>query len=49
MIAVGLLLAGAIAAAAIAGLVRVARSPEPVPFRFPTPVGHAGGAAGESG
>lgn len=37
VVIVGLLLAAAFAAAAIAGLFQVARTPEPGPFRFPTP------------
>lgn len=36
VLVVGLLLAGAFAAAAIAGLFNVARPPETGPYRFPT-------------
>ena len=42
VVVVGLLLAGAFAAAAIAGLFTVARPPAPEPFRFPTPGNNAG-------
>jgi hypothetical protein len=48
LIAAALLFAGACAVAAIAGLFRIARAPDPAPFRFPTPAlnaPHAGDRA----
>lgn len=44
VIVVGLLLAGAFAAAAIAGLFTVTRQPAAGPYRFPTPAANAGAA-----
>jgi len=44
VLVVSVVLAGALAAAAIAGLFTVANPPPPEPFRFPTP-GPAAGAA----
>ncbi len=43
VLVVSVLLAGALAAAAIAGLFSVTKAPAPEPFRFPTPA--SGGAA----
>ena len=48
VIVVGLLLGGAFAAAAIAGLFTMTRQPAAGPYRFPTPAANAAGAAPRS-